>query len=101
MQADAKGQGQRAPLDLTSSILISSPLQVSVQAANVKAVLPAYSIDVAASRKEDLIQGPIVTRLRKVRNISTRFQFSVMSVIKHFSSIGRRSELRWYIVVAG
>lgn len=46
-------------------------MKVSVQAADVKAVLPAYSIDVAASRKEDLNQEPIVARLRKVRNIST------------------------------
>jgi hypothetical protein len=42
-------------------------LQISVHAADVKTVLRVYAIEVAAEKKEDLIEDPIVKRLRKVR----------------------------------
>lgn len=44
-----------------------SIIQVSVHAADVKQVLRAFSIDVAARDKDDLDEEPIVVRLRKVR----------------------------------
>jgi hypothetical protein len=40
--------------------------QVSVQTADVKQVLRAFSIDVAAREVDDLNEGAIVIRLRKV-----------------------------------
>jgi len=44
--------------------------KISVQAADVKAVLPAYSIDVPAQSTDDLKEDPIVTRLRKAGGAS-------------------------------
>lgn len=40
--------------------------QVSVQAADVKEVIRAFSIEVAARDIDDLEEEPIVVRLRKV-----------------------------------
>ncbi|KII84287.1 hypothetical protein PLICRDRAFT_57689 [Plicaturopsis crispa FD-325 SS-3] len=44
--------------------------KISVHAADVKAVLRAYSIEVAAREKDDLNEGPIVIRLRKAGGAS-------------------------------
>lgn len=54
-------------------ILIHTPLilftKISVHAADVKAVLRVYSIEVPAREKDDLNEDPIVVKLRKVRNM--------------------------------
>ncbi|KAF9513174.1 hypothetical protein BS47DRAFT_1317746 [Hydnum rufescens UP504] len=44
--------------------------KVSVQAADVKKVLSIFSIDVPAREKDDLEEGPIITRLRKAGGAS-------------------------------
>ncbi|TFY73739.1 hypothetical protein EWM64_g10272 [Hericium alpestre] len=44
--------------------------KISVHAADVKAVLRAYSIDVAAREKDDLKEEPIIVRLRKAGGAS-------------------------------
>ncbi|KZT60900.1 actin depolymerizing protein [Calocera cornea HHB12733] len=44
--------------------------KVSVQAADVKRVLPAYSIDVPAHERRDLDEEPIVVKLRKAGGAS-------------------------------
>ena len=47
-------------------LIEESNTQVSVQTADVKQVLRTFSIDVAAREVDDLNEGPIVIRLRKV-----------------------------------
>jgi len=44
--------------------------KISVHAADVKAILRVYSIEVAAREKDDLNEDPIVTRLRKAGGAS-------------------------------
>jgi len=44
--------------------------KLSVQSADVKKVLAAYSIDVAASSQDDLAEEPIVKRLRQAGGAS-------------------------------
>jgi len=44
--------------------------KISVHAADVKTVLRVYSIDVAAGKKEDLNEDPIVKRLRNAGGAS-------------------------------
>jgi len=44
--------------------------KISVQTADVKAVLRVYSIEVAAREKDDLKEDPIVVRLRKAGGAS-------------------------------
>jgi len=44
--------------------------KISVHLADVKAVLPVFSIEVPASKKEDLNEDPIVKRLRKAGGAS-------------------------------
>ncbi|KIM86733.1 hypothetical protein PILCRDRAFT_815983 [Piloderma croceum F 1598] len=44
--------------------------KISVHAADVKTVLRVYAIEVAAEKKEDLIEDPIVKRLRKAGGAS-------------------------------
>ncbi|GLB42333.1 putative adf-like domain-containing protein [Lyophyllum shimeji] len=44
--------------------------KISVQAADVKAVLRVYSIEVAAREKDDLKEDPIIVRLRKAGGAS-------------------------------
>ncbi|KZO94180.1 actin depolymerizing protein [Calocera viscosa TUFC12733] len=44
--------------------------KVSVQAADVKRALPAYSIDVPAQERKDLEEEPIVVKLRKAGGAS-------------------------------
>ena len=41
-----------------------------MHAADVKTVLRVYSIEVAAEKKDDLNEEPIVKRLRKVRTLT-------------------------------
>jgi len=44
--------------------------KISVHLADVKAVLPVFSIEVPASKKEDLNEDPIVKRLRQAGGAS-------------------------------
>lgn len=54
----------------TIGTLTSIP-QISVHVADVKSVLRVFSIEVPAREKDDLKEGPIVVKLRKVRPAST------------------------------
>ncbi|KAJ3932387.1 MAG: actin depolymerizing protein [Lentinula lateritia] len=54
----------------TSVSLISATPQISVHAADVKAVLRVYSFEVAAQEKDDINEDPIVLRLRKAGGAS-------------------------------
>ncbi|KAG5643637.1 hypothetical protein DXG03_000563 [Asterophora parasitica] len=51
--------------------------KISVQAADVKAVLRVFSIEVAAREKDDLNEDPIVVRLRKVRTHPVHIPISI------------------------
>jgi len=62
-------------------------VQISVHAADVKTVLRVYSIEVAAEKKEDLIEEPIVKRLRKVR--PPLYLVFVHSYLSSFRPAGR------------
>jgi len=53
-----------------TSAKVMRKAKVSVQAADVKKVLPAYAIEVPAREKSDLEEGPIVVRLRKAGGAS-------------------------------
>jgi len=44
--------------------------KISVQTADVKAILKVFSIEVAAREKDDMNEGPIVIRLRKAGGAS-------------------------------
>lgn len=76
-------------------IRLNISAQISVQAADVKSVLKAYSIEVAAQSKDDLKEDPIIKRLRKVRD--TRM-FTYSLPIDGIDS-GRRRQLRWHIIL--
>ncbi|GJN89293.1 hypothetical protein Rhopal_002273-T1 [Rhodotorula paludigena] len=53
-----------------SSVKVMRRAKVSVQAADVKKTLGFYSIDVAASSKDDIKESEIVSRLRKAGGAS-------------------------------
>lgn len=63
-------------------LIEESNTQVSVQTADVKQVLRTSSIDVAAREVDDLNEGPIVIRLRKVS--LNRRAVSIALHLEHF-----------------
>lgn len=71
LQNHAEGQGRFLASMIYRNICLKSlgtlNLQISVHAADVKTVLRVFSIEVAAEKKEDLNEEPIVKKLRKVR----------------------------------
>lgn len=67
--------------------------QVSVQAADVKEVIRAFSIEVAARDVDDLEEEPIVVRLRKVSGSV----YLPLTLHSDSLSKGRWCKLRWCI----